>query len=316
MLPILRRRRIMTTDLRSSPHPAGWILDAPRAAFGLKALLPVWTILLTASHLASAFPSMRGLVWAAAAGTFPILLPGLAHLSMERGRGNHVTWTEWSNVLGRALPVWVPGVLFVASVPALAIALAWGSSLVGRLPVVGPWLLDVWRFAGGFPLGAFASAWIVVGGPAAVLVLAGSGIELPEPVDVTTRALSYVRRRPLGLALGWLTGLASAVLAGVAFAAFTTCLAVIVEGMALVGAGSRPTTSVLLERIVPAVRAALEAGPLPQGVSMLTHAAVMLLPAFLLAALGCANARVYTWVRLACDGSSLDELPAAPRPGV
>lgn len=91
-------------------------------------------------------------------------------------------------------------------------------------------LAVVWLVVVGFPLSLFAAALVLLGAPALLLMLPASVLDCREAFDTVSRAMSYVRSRPVRFASGLLVGIAGALASAVVFAGFVTIVYALLVG--------------------------------------------------------------------------------------
>ena len=296
----------------------GWILAAPRSAFSIRALVPVWLWIWALDALVRLLPGELA-AWV----VLPLVgLTGIplwafcALLSASSAARKPIVLRAAIARVRRACPTFYSAPLFTVVVPALFLAVAWAGAILGRIPIVGGGLLLAWASTGGLVLSILAACWILVGLPSITLQIPASVIEHPHPMDVASRALSYVRRRPLLLAWSSLASVAITLLATAVFVAFLS----IVMGSLLtilgVGAGARPEISALGSQVAavwrqPSVWWPFPA-PWPDRVATSVPLGELLVarfaPAFLLVSLAAASARVYACMRLAIDDVPLGSM--------
>lgn len=68
-------------------------------------------------------------------------------------------------------------------------------SLVNLIPGIGDLLAVVWLTVVGIPVGCVVSCVLLLGIPATFLMLPAAALDFPDPFDVASRAISYVRGR-------------------------------------------------------------------------------------------------------------------------
>lgn len=214
------------------------IWRAPRSVLTWKAIGPVWVwlcgvVVIERSLPTGAWFDVAGVILAAA--TALIWLLGSAVLSARHEAGLFTSATELAQaVRARFLPL-ISALLFTLLVPILFFLVALAVALAGRLPAVGAWFLWGWMATGGLVLCGFSAAWALVALPAVFLEVGAVAVEGSNPMDLTTRAMSYVRRQPLAVVWSSLLALVAALLGTVAFAALVTLVALGLHAMKMVG---------------------------------------------------------------------------------
>jgi len=273
---------------------ARFILAAPRSVLTWKAILPAWVwlwlllaVLRWGPSAGLGFTACLALVALAA---FPWLL-GSAVISARHAAGLPTNLGElWQGTWPR-LPVLASALCFTLVVPVLFSSIALVVALVGRVPVVGKWLLWAWMGTGGLLLLGFSAAWAMVGLPAALLEVGACAVEASDPMDVTTRAMSYVRRRPLGLLGALVLVVLAACLAALAFGAFVLLVAVGLHALELAGSSGLEGIHSIAFGCSPE-----ETWELPL---------LLLIAAYFCASLGAGLARAYAVLRCWVDGTPL-----------
>jgi hypothetical protein len=111
--------------------------------------------------------------------------------------------------------------LAAISVPVLALAtlgiLVGGSFVLGSLPLGHVWSL-IWVIAIGVPIALVAAVLVVLGLSAVPLMMAAACLDCREAFETLTRAVSYVRARPLKAAAGYAAAVGAAALAAATLA--------------------------------------------------------------------------------------------------
>lgn len=296
----------------------GRIAAAPRSALSWKALFSVWLWIWAMDGLLSAFP---GCLWSSSVALVAVLtgIPvwaGCAFLGASGAAGKPTSLRAWLSRIRQAFPVYYTAPLFTLVVPALFLSLAWAGGVVGRAPWVGEPLRFAWSITGGLVLSVLGACWIVVGLPSITLQVPASVIEHSHAMDVASRALSYVRRRPLLLAASWIVSAVFSILGTTLFIFFLSVVLGSLMAVNAVGDGLRPELSTISSQVACVWRQAAVAWPFPlPWVDRLevtspawTILVARLAPAFLLASLASCSACVYTTLRLAVDGTPVDQI--------
>lgn len=110
-------------------------------------------------------------------------------------------------------------VLFTPLAVSVLLAVLSLGCLVALIPGVGKTLAVIWLVVAGLPLGAIVGCLLLLGVPAVFLMVPAAALDFPDPFDVASRAISYVRGRPLSflvlLAFSVVRGLFAALLTAV-----------------------------------------------------------------------------------------------------
>ena len=222
----------------------------------------------------------------------------------EYARGCHFTLGESLALVRSRAGNLLCSVFFLPCAVALfALIITAGAWLFGLL---ANFLAVIWLVVVGLPLSLFSAGLILLGAPALLLMLPASVLDCREAFDTVSRAMSYVRSRPLRFACGLLAATAGAIASAAVFTVFVT----IVYGL-LVGTYLCAVDTVDHRCIGEVLKQALEGfAPLwplasvdtPTGVSGWLHAVVgRLISASFVAALMSSTARLYLLLRWEID---------------
>ncbi|MGQ9591715.1 MAG: hypothetical protein ACUVYA_15635, partial [Planctomycetota bacterium] len=205
-------------------------------------------------------------------------------------------------------------------VPMFLAALALAGSLVARIPFAGAWLGAVWLWTGGLALGIFAGAWVLLAAPSLLVQIPAAAAEFPHAYEIVTRAMDYVRRRPLVLAAGSLAVLGASLAGTAVFGIAVSAALAVLSSAAEIERGALPCPSQTARAVAsvwldpgtwwPAGRGALAALGLPAEPSSarwlvpVARAA----PAFFAASVLSGLARLYLVLRREVDGTPVSEV--------
>jgi len=304
-----------------------FLLSAPRMAFGLKALLPVW-IWIEASKLPClcldppAVSIVPWVVWGAGL----LFIARWISVLEARGRTDRLAPRDLLRGTCRGFAALVYSCAATLVTPALFVAIALAGALLSRVPWVGSWLAVAWMASAGVVLCLLGAAWLTAGVPALLLQAPASVIEAPHSFEVTSRTLSYVRRRPLCVTKGFIMVALSSALGTIPFVLFLSLGMVFFQGMVDLKEGwsldlldsARGTLGIWGRPDVwdlrPTFGSAVEG--CPSGPAVWLILAARLAPAFLVAAVFSGLTRLYLLLRLRIDGVPIDRMHDEPEPAV
>ena len=211
---------------------------------------------------------------------------------------------------------------FTLLVPAFLLALAFAVALVGRVPLVGPWLLGFWLLTGGLILALVAVGWAIIGLGAVPIQVVACVTEFPQTMDILTRSFSYVRRQPALLLLGWAAVVGASLLGAVVLLVALSLTLGSLRAMAELGTGESlgDTATSVGSAVLCLWSLNTEPGPGSEAPGWMPHVA-RLVPAFFLTAVFSGSTGLYLLVREAIDGvkvtaASVDAGEKTRAPGI
>ncbi len=302
----MSRHLLPEIRMQGSPGPGAvaLIAGAPRSAFKLTVLLPVWFWVLAAEAALRWLPA--GIApWATGSVLAVGFLPCAAWVSLVSACEGVANKPHDLRTMTRRLRRGLAGLFlapaFTLTTPLLFAACALAVAVVGQVPIVGGWLSVLWMSTCGLVLAFLAAGWLVVGLPAIALQVVAAMTEFSDAMEIASRTLSYVRRRPLLLCLAWTGALASALLGTLVFAVFVALVEAMVFSMGEVGAGRLPGAALLWGRFRDLLAASVWLGDGVRAFSVGSMLLARLVPAFLVASVFAGGSRVYLLVRREID---------------